>query len=58
MDRKNKPSSFMREHETYTRAAKFVNHDRRFKVPLSREFQRKPYGLAIKEEQENGKSKN
>ena len=48
MDRSKKKSRFQREHETYCKAAKYVNDDRRMKEPLSREFLRTPYGLEVK----------
>lgn len=44
---KRKKSTFERQHETYCKAAKYVNESRGKK--LSRAFTRKPYALAVKE---------
>lgn len=48
MKKNNSRNKFIREHETYCRAAKFVNDDRG--KPLSKEFLRRPFGLKVKAE--------
>lgn len=40
-------SAFERQRESYLRAGSYINHARKNKTPLSREFLRTPYGLEV-----------
>lgn len=45
---KNRKRSFVRQHESYCRAAKLVNDSKKQRQGLSAEFLRVPYGLTVK----------